>query len=348
MFLKTTDVGWELKLDNIFISPILLDEVFVSNTITILVSIGTIIFALIAILVGIFNYRMDREAEIIKNYLEETSNIYINYEKNLKNIIDNRYNIEIFLMRYNNLYEHFIEKNESLIRLGTIYLDLIYRACGCFLVAITFDIIYLYKILSWWFILMGIYIFVMLKSLWNNYIKTIFKTYLTPESYTIDFPSYEELLTPNKNISVADRKVVENLPAYLLRASSYIKIGEDIFGQEKQIKLYILKDFRMNATLQVEYEDDTSATYEFDSNKISYNEIDRYVYLFELAEDKGNISRITLEMPSDREGKKGTISFTFEGMSDETSFICTSFSESNSWIGSIPYHFVIKPRPKNE
>ena len=325
----------------------LFNGIFVSNTITILVAIGTIIIALIAILAGMIKYNMEREAEVIKDHLEETSNLYIRYNKDFNTVIDNRYNIELFLTRYNKLYEHFVDQNDSLMNLGKLYWNLIYCACGCFISAITLDVLYLYNISDKWSITLGISIIILFIFFWHKYIRKIFYIYLIPKLYTIDFPSHGDLLTPNKNIFVVGRKVVENFPAYLLRAGSYIKIGEDIFGKEKQIELYILKDFRMNATLKVEYEDDTSATYEFDSNKISYNEIDRYVYLFELLGDKGNILRIMLEMPSDREEKKGTISFTFEATSDEDNFICTSFSESNSWIGSIPYHFVIKPHSKN-
>ncbi len=345
--MKSTDVGWDLEFHIPSIPYILFDEVFVSNTIAILVAIGTIIFALIAILAGIINYNMDREAEVIKDYLEENSNLYINYKNDFNTVIDNQYNIEIFFVKYNKLYEHFIDQNESLMNLGKLYWTLIYCACWCFISAITLDIVYLYKISEDWSIVLGISTIILLVLFWHEHIRKIFSIYLIPKSYTIDFPSCEDLLTPNKNIFVADRKVVVNLPARLLRASSYIRIEEDIYGQEKQIKLYILKDFRMNATLTVRYEDNTSDIYDVDSTKKSFNEIDGYLYLLKLCGDKENISGITLEMPSDREWKKGTISFTFKATSDEASFICTSFSESNSYTVPLPNYCVIKPCPKN-
>lgn len=144
--MKSTDVGWDLEFHIPSIPYILFDEVFVSNTIAILVAIGTIIFALIAILAGIINYNMDREAEVIKDYLEENSNLYINYKNDFNTVIDNQYNIEIFFVKYNKLYEHFIDQNESLMNLGKLYWTLIYCACGCFISAITLDIVYLYKI----------------------------------------------------------------------------------------------------------------------------------------------------------------------------------------------------------
>ena len=331
----------------------LFNGIFVSNTIAILVAIGTIIIALIAILAGIINYNMGRDAEVIKNHLEETSNLYISYKKDFNTVIENRYNIELFLTRYNNLYKHFFTQNENLIKLGKLYWTLIYCACWCFISAITLDLVYLYKISEEWSITLGISTIILLVFLWKKHKKKIFDRYLIPESYAIDFPSYEDLLTPNKNISVAGRKVVENLSAYLLRASSYIMIGEDIYGQEEQIKLYILKDFRMNATLTVEYKDGTNDIYDFDSTKISANEIDGYFYLFKLVGDKENISRITLEMPSDREGKEGTISFEFykvdkaDKADKADCFICTSFSESNSYTMPLPNYCIIKPHPKN-
>lgn len=97
--MKSTDVGWDLEFHIPSIPYILFDEVFVSNTIAILVAIGTIIFALIAILAGIINYNMDREAEVIKDYLEENSNLYINYKNDFNTVIDNQYNIEIFFCK---------------------------------------------------------------------------------------------------------------------------------------------------------------------------------------------------------------------------------------------------------
>lgn len=326
---------------------VLFNGIFVSNTIAILVAIGTIIIALIAILAGIINYNMGRDAEVIKNHLEETSNLYISYKKDFNTVIENRYNIELFLTRYNNLYKHFFTQNENLIKLGKLYWTLIYCACGCFISAITLDVLYLYNKSEEWSITLGIIIIILLAFLWHKHIKKIFSIYLIPKSYAIDFPSYEDILIPNKNISVVGRKVVENLPAHLLRASSYIMIGEDIYGQEEQIKLYILKDFRMNATLTVEYKDGTNDIYDFDSTKISANEIDGYFYLFKLVGDKENISRITLEMPSDREGKEGTISFEFYKADKADCFICTSFSESNSYTMPLPNYCIIKPHPKN-
>lgn len=347
MFLKSKDVGWDLEFYVPSIPYILFDEVFVSNTITILVAIGTIIFALIAIIAGIINYSMDREADVIKNYLEETSNLYINYDKDFNTVVGNRYNIELFLIRYNNLYEHFVVKNERLMKLGEFYWTLIHCACGCFVVAITLDIVYLYKISGAWAVILCVIAVVLLNPLWNKHIKKIFSIYLIPESYDIDFPSYEDLLIPNENIFVPGRKVVENLPARLLGASSYIKIEKDIGITKPRIKLYVVQAFRIKSCLRVEYEDGSSDSYDFNFREAAVDQKSGYFCIFELIKNTKNISRMVLEMETYKEGRNGTLAFIFKTKSDNEIFTCWNIMETNYWGGIAPNYYVIKPRFKN-
>lgn len=345
--MKSTDVGWDLEFYIPSFPYILFDAVFVSNTITILVAIGTIIFALIAIIAGIINYNMDREADVIKNYLEETSNLYINYDKDFNTIVGNRYNIELFFIRYNNLYEHFIVKNESLINLGNFYWTLINCACGCFVAAITLDIVYLYKISGAWAFILGVIAVFLLNPLWNEHIKKIFSIYLIPESYDIDFPSYEDLLIPNKNIFVPGRKVVENLPARLLGASSYIKIEKDIDIIKPRIKLYTSQDFRIKSCLRVEYENGSSDSYDFNFREAAFDQNSGYFFIFELIKDVENISKMILEMETYKEGRKGKLAFIFKTKGDNEIFTCYDIMETYYWVGDSPNYYVIKPRSKS-
>lgn len=338
-----TEMEWQW-CENILMN-LSIDSIFINNIITIACSIGGVIFTIIAILSALSNYRIDENANIIKNYLETFSNYYNKCNVSNRCLEEKIYDIEVFLEQYKRYYEDFYFKNDKIKKIGNTYLRLSDIAFFCFFIAIFFNYIYLYLIYykSFFLFLVAAAVICIGSSIfWIYYFRNILFEYLVPAKYNIDFPSYENLITPNESIFVSGRKVVTNLPTYIFANSSYIVLKRNQLEESSMVILHTLGCFKINASIEVTYNNTKNGSYYFTSSDLS-QDINNAIYVFEPKGNISEISKIEIFMKTEIESREWILNFQFFRTDSNDRLICKNIIGVNSGYEVIKNYNIIKP-----
>lgn len=238
---------------------------FFNQTIDILISFASTILTLLAILTALHYKNLETdEVKNIKEFLENFSKNYANYSnfsKDYRQIADNTYDIYINLQKYNVMYTDFMNKSNQVIHTNKLYERLSDLSFSCYFIAIYLNIltINIYFKNIYLLILSTFFICLLFMFFWSFY-KLKLLPLIQIKKYNIDFPTYENLISINKHITVPYSKVLPTLPLKLFSLSSYFKLSENFYGNIQNISLVTLSEYNINVdtkiTIEYGYEHD--------------------------------------------------------------------------------------------
>lgn len=262
-----------------------------SQLITILTTLATSLFALIAIVSALVpRNTIKNDENMLKSFLEDLSSLFylkqsqLSYNKISKNL----YTLGLQLSSYSSLLNNFKESKEYIKKTNLIHeriSDFSFCLFYFSLVVWITSLSSLQKDLTQniIFILLFIFYLICIVNLisWNFYKRFYLPLIKISENY-LTFPELNDLVNLNKVITIPNIRTSLLLPANLFANTSYFQLRQDEINQKYYISLTTLSSFIINGYVEINYMNSEKNRYKFNSEDYIQN---KGIYNFEIKQE---------------------------------------------------------------
>lgn len=258
-------------------------ESFISQSIDILLSIASTLLTLLAIITALHSKKLeDNEVKTIKTFLENLSQKYSNvspYHNNYDKVMDYCYDIKINLQKYKIMYDDFMTKNSQIIYTNKLYETLSDLSFACYFITMYLNFLTLKIENIYTFASLSFVICILFTYFWSFY-KVNLLPLIQIKNYVVDFPSYEDLATIHKEVTVPYTKVNPVISLKLFSLSSFFKLHENFYSNIESIDFIMLPEYNINT--------DTKITITYNSKKKINYQTEETLLLGDLQKKEAN------------------------------------------------------------